>query len=293
MSYLSVIDRPSTIFPSPHVPNEEKNRGWILKHCEAIYHRYRGHGLSTSRDQMKINRTYAKGKQDTSRYKKQLDCDDDSGYLNLSWTPVMVAPRLMDVVLGMLMDVGHKVNARSVDPMGQDARLGHMNKMKAAMDMSSRLGGSNIFQQMMSGVQIPETPEDLELYMDMDYKQVIEIGMEEGLGKIEEVNRYNEIKRKIIRNWLIDGIGGVKVYVDGAGMLRQRSINPIRFTHGPAESADKHESTYFGELLNYDLSDLRQLDKEGFLSRDDWEAVAKSHFTQIRLSLMLNCTWDW
>ena len=57
---------------------------------------------------------------------------------------------------------------------------------------------------------IPETPEDLELHMQLSYKQSIEIAQEEAISSVMAQNKYNLTRRRLNMDLAVLGIAAAK-----------------------------------------------------------------------------------
>ena len=57
------------------------------------------------------------GRQDMRDYMQFLNIDGKQSYVNLDWTPPMIAPKFMEVLIGGFMKRGEKPRCSAVDPI--------------------------------------------------------------------------------------------------------------------------------------------------------------------------------
>ena len=92
-------------FPSQVVPDIEKSSyEYGLKIAKAIEGEWFGKDFNANR--FNINqrdfhklRLYARGEQSIQKYKDELSINGDLSYLNLDWTPVLIIPKFVDIVV--------------------------------------------------------------------------------------------------------------------------------------------------------------------------------------------------
>ena len=124
-------------------------------------------------------RLYARGEQPIGKYKNELAIDGDLSYLNLDWTPVPILPKFVDIVVNGMSDRLFKVKAYAQDAMSQAKRSKYQDMIegqmvaKPVLEIIQEKTGANPF--MMEPEELPQTDEELSLYMQLNYKPAIEI----------------------------------------------------------------------------------------------------------------------
>jgi len=135
-------------------------------------------------------RLYARGEQPIGKYKNELAIDGDLSYLNLDWTPVPILPKFIDIVVNGMSDRLFKVKAYAQDAMSQAKRNKYQDMLetqmagKPVLSKIQELTGANPF--LMDPDKLPETDDELSLYMQLNYKPAIEIAEEEAINTIFE-----------------------------------------------------------------------------------------------------------
>ena len=53
---------------------------------------------------------------------------------------------------------------------------------------------------------LPETPEELDLYLQLNYKQSVEIAEEEVINNVLDYNKYDQLKKQLAYDLTVLGI---------------------------------------------------------------------------------------
>ena len=142
-------------------------------------------------------RLYARGEQSVAKYKNELAIDGDLSYLNLDWTPIPIIPKFVDIVVNGMSDRLFKVKVYAEDAMSAEKRNQFQEMIEKEMiskDMIMQAEqdfGMELFQTPSD--ELPESDDELELYMQMKYKPAIEIAEEEAINTLLAENHYNDI----------------------------------------------------------------------------------------------------
>ena len=123
-------------------------------------------------------RLYARGEQSVAKYKNELAVDGDLSYLNLDWAIVPVIPKFVDLVVNGMSDRLFSVNAYAQDAMSQSKRTKYQDMIEAQMVSKNLLTmvqeGFGVNPFTMSPEDLPNSNEELALYMQLNYKPAIE-----------------------------------------------------------------------------------------------------------------------
>ena len=118
------------------------------------------------------NRDYANGTQDTSVYKQILTSLDpnsgDGSLLNIDWRPVPIVPKFVNIVVNKIPSRKPYPNLEAVDPVSQTEKDGKKNYIKAAIKQKPLLEEAKKIgvDVEMDPEQLPDTPEEVEIFMD-------------------------------------------------------------------------------------------------------------------------------
>ena len=128
-------------------------------------------------------RLYARGEQSIQKYKDELSINGDLSYLNLDWTPVPIIPKFVDIVVNGMAGRGYDIKAYSQDQHGVSKRTEYMNSMIADMETKEFNDAAkqqlNIDMYENDPSELPDTKAELELHMQLNYKQAVEVANED------------------------------------------------------------------------------------------------------------------
>ena len=222
-------------------------------------------------------RLYARGEQPVSKYKNELAIDGDLSYLNLDWTPVPVISKFVDIVVNGMSDRLFKVKAYAQDAMSQAKR----NKYQEMLE--SQVAGKQILTQIqeLSGVnpfimdpdKLPNTDEELSLYMQLNYKPAIEIAEEEAINTMFDENHYDNIRRRLDYDAAVVGISIAKhEFLQGSG-VQISYVDPANVVYSYTEDPFFRDCFYWGEIKTLPLTELMKIDPT--LTKEDLQEITQ------------------
>ena len=222
-------------------------------------------------------RLYARGEQSIRKYKDELAIDGDLSYLNLDWTPVPVIPKFVDIVVNGMSDRLFKVKAYAQDAMSQAKRSKYQDMIEgqmAAKDVLSVIQEKgNVDPFIMPSDQLPETDEELSLYMQLNYKPAIEIAEEEAINTILEENHYLDLRKRIDYDLAVLGIGVAKhEFLPGAG-VEVKYVDPANIVYSYTEDPHFKDCFYWGEIKTLPIIECKKIDPS--LTNQDLEEISK------------------
>ena len=222
-------------------------------------------------------RLYARGEQPIGKYKNELAIDGDLSYLNLDWTPVPIIPKFVDIVVNGMNDRLFEVKAYAQDAMSQAKRSKYQDIIEgqmAAKDVLTTIKdktGANPF--IMNPDDLPETDEEMSLYMQLNYKPAIEIAEEEAINTIFEENHYIDIRKRLDYDLTVLGIACAKhEFLPGAG-VEVKYVDPANIVYSYTEDPHFKDCFYWGEIKTLPITELLKIDPE--LTREDLEKISQ------------------
>ena len=227
---------------------------------------YKDAGVSRfydDREEFERLRLYARGSQNTSKYKRELAVDGDLSYLNLDWEPVPVIPKFVDLIVNGIQDRLWDINAYAQDDQSTVKRKRDLAILKGEMKKRNELlalqekTGVDMFENDPQG--LPETDEELEIYSQLNYKQRVEIAAEVTVNQILENNRYDEIRKRLSRDLTEIGTACAKHSFDPNRGVRIEYVDPSQVIHSYSEDPNFEDLYYHGEIKRIQINDLLQL----------------------------------
>jgi len=274
-------------FPNQVVPDAEKaTLEYGLAVGRAIegewFRNYRGgagmSGYATNYANYHSLRLYARGEQPVQKYKDELAINGDLSYLNLDWKPVPVISKFVDIVVNGMSQRNYEIKAFAVDPFSTNKRTEYAKELMR--DVRER----DLIQQLRDtlGVEMQskaskelglESEEELQLHLQLDYKQSIEIAEEEVITDILNRNRYDLTRRRFCQDLTVLGIGAVKTNWNKAEGVVIDYVDPAALVYSYTEDPNFEDIYYAGEVKSISLSDLKM--QFPYLTDQEMETIQK------------------
>jgi hypothetical protein len=223
-------------------------------------------------------RLYARGEQSVAKYKNELSVDGDLSYLNLDWTPIPMLPKFVDIVVNGMSDRLFKVKAYSQDAMSQSKRSKFQEMIEGQMlnkpllEKIEQNTGVNAFS--VDPDTLPQTDEELALYMQLNFKPAIEIAEETAINTMFDESRYDDIRKRVDYDLTVLGIGVAKhEFLPGSG-VKIDYVDPANIVYSYTEDPNFRDCFYWGEIKTVPIIELRKIDPT--LTTVDLEEISKS-----------------
>jgi len=259
-------------FPSQVVPDAEKNTlDYGFQVGRAIENEWfrgdRGLGaggrFGNNWQDFHRLRLYARGEQSVAKYKDELSINGDLSYLNLDWKPVAVLSKFVDIVVNGMTDKGYIIKSFASDPYAIKQRTDFaFNAIRdienrTMIDQLNEATGHN-FYATPDPASLPESQEELDLYLQLNYKQSIEIAEEEVISNVLEYNRYDEIKKQLAYDLVVLGISCVKTDFNLANGVKVNYVDPANLVYSYTEDPNFEDIYYVGEVKSVSLEEVKK-----------------------------------
>jgi len=256
----------NSYFPSQTASDREKaSEEYGLRVAKAIQQEWFNNDSGTGRYRSNQNsyhnlRLYARGEQSIQKYKDELSINGDLSYLNLDWKPVPILSKFVDIVVNGIADRSFDVKAYSQDPYGVAKRTKYMESVirdmqtKEFNDFSQEAFGINLYEN--DPKTLPESNEELELHMQLSYKQSIEIAEETAINTLLAGNDYDLIKKRVYYDIATIGIGAVKNSFTAAEGITVDYVDPANIVYSYTESPYFEDIYYIGEVKTLPVNEI-------------------------------------
>jgi|TARA_R110002012_G_scaffold198002_1_gene366690 hypothetical protein len=273
-------------FPSQAVSDLEKlSYEYGLKIAKAIESEWFNHDRNNNKYLNNVNnfhklRLYARGEQSVQKYKDELSINGDLSYLNLDWKPVPIIPKFVDIVVNGIAERTYDIKAYSQDPHGVKKRTEYMEGIMNDMQMkefdavaSEKLGINTRESEMEV---LPETPEELRLHMQLNYKQAVELAEEQAITVLMEGNNYELIKKRFYYDLTVLGIGAVKTSFNTSEGATVDYVDPADLVYSFTDSPYFEDLYYVGEVKSIPVNEL--VKQFPFLTESEIEEILQSKY---------------
>jgi len=205
-------------------------------------------------------RLYARGEQPIQKYKDELSINGDLSYLNLDWKPVPIISKFVDIVVNGIAERVYDIKAYSQDPFGVSKRTEYMDSIMEDMrtrelkEFIKETFGMDLFNDNPS--LLPDSQEELDLHMQLNYKQAIEIAEEQALTTLLTGNRYDLTKRRFYYDLTVLGIGAVKTSFNTSEGVTIDYVDPANLVYSHTEDPYFEDIYYVGEVKTIPVNEL-------------------------------------
>ena len=253
-------------FPSQVAPDLEKvTEEYGLKVAKAIEREWfirdgATYRFASNQDTFHRLRLYARGEQSVQKYKDELSINGDLSYLNLDWKPVPIIPKFVDIVVNGISERVYDIKAFAQDPNGVKKRTKYMEGLMIDMEnrelnkQTMEMFGVNVLQNPVD--KIPESKEELEVHMQLDYKQAVEIAEEQAINTLLEGNKYELTRKRFYYDLTVLGIGAVKTTFNTSEGVVVDYVDPANMVYSYTESPYFEDVYYVGEVKTVPINEL-------------------------------------
>ena len=260
----------NSIFPDQVVPEEEKKSfEYGLKVGNAIEQEWFRNSSGTNRFSWNFQnfnklRLYARGEQPIQKYKDELSTNGDLSYLNLDWKPIPVLSKFVDIVVNGMTEKGYEIKSFASDPFATQQRTDFAfnalrdMQQKDQIEELAQLTGKNYYASARPEA-LPNDPEELDLYMQLNYKQSVEIAEEELINNVLDYNKYSETKKRLAYDLTVLGIGAVKTSFNLSEGITIDYVDPANIIYSATDDPNFEDIYYVGEIKSLSLSEIKRL----------------------------------
>ena len=258
----------NSFFPSQVASDAEKmSRDYGLQVGRAIQNEWFSNNSGVTRFRSNQNtfhslRLYARGEQPIQKYKDEMSINGDLSYLNLDWKPVPILSKFVDIVVNGIADRAFDLTAYSQDPYGVSKRTKYMESIirdlqtEELNNFAQENFGINLFENNPD--RLPDSEEELDLHMQLSYKQGIEIAEEEAINVMFDENRYDLTKKRYYYDITTLGIGAVKNNFTESEGVTVDYVDPAYLIYSYTEDPYFQDIYYAGEVKFVPLNELKK-----------------------------------
>jgi len=268
---MQIYTNNNSSFPSQVVPDAEKatleyglavgraiEGEWFRNYRSA----YNTPGYAVNFNQYHNLRLYARGEQPVQKYKDELAINGDLSYLNLDWKPVPVISKFVDIVVNGISQRNFEINAFAQDPVCSRSRTEYATALltdinaKKFLQTAQQTLGINAFNSP-NPETAPQDEQELEIHLQMDFKQSVEVAEEEVINQVLDKNKYDLTRRRFNYDLTVLGIGAVKTNWNKAEGITVDYVDPACLVYSYTEDPNFEDIYYAGEVKSVALADLK------------------------------------
>lgn len=229
-------------------------------------------------DEFHRRRLYARGEQSVAKYKQEMAVDGDLSYLNLDWTPVPILPKFVDIVVNGMSNRMFSPKAYAQDAMSQAKRTKYQDMIEGQMVAKDILKaveqGTGMDPFTVPQDELPTNDEEMQLYMQLNYKPAIELAEEEAISTVFAENKYDDVRKRLDMDTAVLGMAVAKhSFLPGSG-VKIEYVDPATVVHSYTESPNFEDCFYWGEVKTVPVNEIRKIDPS--ISAAELQDIAES-----------------
>lgn len=247
-------------------PKVKEQHSFGLSIANAIYWRGTYDNFIIDRpERIRKNRLYAQGRQNPDQYKPLLDAQiDNSGdrsWMNIDWSIESPLPNLVNRLVGRLINQDFKIIYKSIDPLAKVRKQKDRDKMFG--DLIRQQTAALIKEQTGLEVEkfdgfVAESKDEIDLYMEMEYRQPVEIAMEEITQWEFYNNDWKQIEKRLAHDIVENNKMAIRWYYDENDNIRCRYVDIENLLHSYTSDPFYNDVEYVGEVVMLTLRDIRK-----------------------------------
>ena len=288
MDYTGKSSNYESIFPDPLAEQSKKlTKQYGLQYAKAIYSQWGGVDVDGSLyakrwREFEISRDYANGTQDTSIYKQILTSLDpnngDGALLSLDWTPVPIVPKFVKIVVNKILSSRMYPNVEAIDPLSRNEKDIEKNKVKIRVENrdiieEAKLSGLKV---KMDPNELPETPEEVEIFLESNVKTAAEIAAQIGINLTLSWNDFDErIYRRCVDDLVTVGMAVVKRENDPNYGIVTKYVDPAYFVHSNTDDPNFSDLVYAGHMQSMSITELKRIAGDQF-TEEEYKNMART-----------------
>jgi len=145
---------------------------------------------------------------------------------------------------------------------------------KAFNDQAGKLFNMDLYENKKE--DLPDTKEELELHMQLDYKQAVELAEEQAINVLLDGNKYDLTRRRLLHDLTVLGIACVKTGFNTSQGVTVDYVDPANIVYSYTDSPYFDDIYYVGEVKTLSINELvREFPN---LTQSDLEEIKKSSY---------------
>ncbi|RLD22923.1 MAG: hypothetical protein DRI71_06640 [Bacteroidetes bacterium] len=267
-------------YPSPTVPNSQKNKAYILQYGRSMYRAWTTSGAGgfyLDRSRKLYAQSYRLGLQDPTKIKSLMNLKGDIVEANVNYDPLPIVQKFADLMVNNILNNNYKLKLEFVDNIAVEKKDAYRTNLEETMlrkpiaDLLTQVTGVDVRDK-----NVPADDEDLELMLEVDYRDVDEISLLNLINSIKTTNGYPDIAREIVDDLVTFNEIATRQRVDEKEGIVIEYVNDMNFIRSVSKDKSNKNLQHAGEVKTITFSELRQRIKaiDG-ITDDDLNDLAK------------------
>ncbi|MGZ9736546.1 hypothetical protein [Flavobacterium sp. GNP002] len=255
--------------PDPLAPDAEKKQNtYGLQMAHFIESEWFNGGIEskncnfmTRRNWIREKRLFVRAESDTKADKDLFARNaGDLDYVNLDWEQLNLAQKFCRIVSNGIQDSNYNLDIRAADAVSLKLKQDRVNLLKSKMyarpmlERAKELGLPDLTPKGF----VPEDEEELDLYMQIKDKPMIEIAEEVMINYVKNTHNWKTIERTKNKDLVEIGIAVGRCYIDKNDGVVIKSVNPEYYGHSFVEEDDFSDAFYHFVVDTITINDIKR-----------------------------------
>lgn len=283
-----VNNKISASFPRHDISPEKKaKKEWGAQAAKAIWFhndQFAPAIFYNDRDLYDTYIKYAFGQQDENKYKPMLGINPQNAAQSflggIRWQIKNFATKRVNSTISRILSKKYDPVATAIDLLSADRKESFKSSVQTWMDQQQWLAerqqmlGISMLPEGMDMDSLPINDDDLEVYMQNDYKLNTEIDIEIGTQHHLKRLGFDDIKEQANFYQVVLPAAGIWTGMDSSGLPDMRVLNPARILAPRSEFQNYKRLAYAGYVDEYTVAEFKQMAGSEFESYE-MEAIIK------------------
>lgn len=276
-------------FPDPLIPDSEKHEEqYHLEWGKAIEYEWFSKASAgemckylSQKDLFHQRRLYSRGEHSTDMHKTlMIGEDNQSTYTNFDWRPIQVMPRFTNLLVNQQAQRLFNVRAEATDKYSTDLRdqfkkeLEDLVVSRQMLEDAKELLGIDMLGDTPEA--LPQTEEEIDIFMQLGYKPGIEIATEEAIKYTFDLNDFDEVQKQVVRDLVDLGVGGTYQYTDPKKGIVIEAADPADMVYSFPEKRNFEGVYYYGKIRRIPISEFKRITGDKFTDEEIKNVAASS-----------------
>jgi len=219
--------------------------------------------IAKERSDIQMLRSHMKGEVNASHLKPLFNTHKDLSALRVNWKYSSEMPRFVNAIVEGFSYDKYRTVVTGVDMHSQEARSRFRREKLKAMytkeeaEQLSRLMGMDFRHQGF----VPESKDELNTYMELEYKQASEIASEIAIQKVFDFSDWRETFNHIAEDLAVVGRGVARVVPDSETVCQfeYNDVANFIYSRDVDNTRDASKCFYFGQYMAMTLSQVEKI----------------------------------
>ncbi len=236
------------------------------KQIESEWFMGTGQRFQAKADKYHKLRKYARGEHSVENSKTLVTNGASEVHTNYDFSPIQILPKFKDKLVNDMMPQLYNIEANAVDQYSTDLKNKERDRLRRRM-VSKTLDEDmmNIFGVDMEGIQgddRPDSEEEIDLRMKMNFKPSAEIMIEEALKYTFKLNDHEEILFELLNDAVDIGRIATREYLHPSKGIIIKRLDPGEMVWSFSRLRNHDDCWYYGLRERVTIGDLQTMTNE-------------------------------